>query len=287
MCEFQIGERWVGDGHPCYIIGEIGINHNGDIDIAKELIRAAAVAGCDAVKFQKRTVDVVYTQADLARPRESVFGKTNGDLKRGLEFGREQYQQIDDACCDHGIQWLASCWDEDAVDFIDSLDVPCFKVASASLTDVALLHHTASKGKPIIISSGMSSMGQIDRAMECLESVPVGLLHCVATYPATLEDLNLRCLDTLYAEFGGPVGYSGHELGTAASVAAVAMGASILERHITLNPAMWGSDQSASIDPLTLRGLVRDVRMVETALGDGEKRVLPAEAKIAEKLRRK
>lgn len=281
-----IGSQTVGDWHPCYVVAEIGINHNGDTDIARKLIDVAAAAGCNAVKFQKRTVEVVYSAEELARPRESPFGTTNGDLKRALELGLDQYREIDSYCREKGIVWFASCWDEQSVDFIDQFDVPCYKIASASLTDDNLLKHTRSKGKPIVLATGMSSLEQIDHAVKILGKTDLVLLHSCSTYPAYYEELNLRVIPVLRKQFGVPVGYSGHETGIPSSVAAAAIGACMVERHLTLDRAMWGSDHAASLEPNGIQRLVRDIRLVETALGDGVKRVLDRELPVIEKLRR-
>ncbi len=286
MSEVKIGERAIGGRHPCYVIAEIGINHNGDIDIARQLIDVAVAAGCDAVKFQKRTVDIVYTPEELARPRENPFGPTNGDLKRGLEFGADQYAVIDAHCQAAGIVWFASCWDEPAVDFIDQFTPPAYKIASASLTDDDLLIHTRAKGKPVILSTGMSSIEQIDHAVKILGLKDLIILHSSSTYPAFYEELNLRVIPVLQHQFAVPIGYSGHETGIPSSVAAVALGACIVERHITLDRAMWGSDHAASLEPNGITRLVRDIRLIETAMGDGVKRVLDREKPVIEKLRR-
>ena len=202
MPEIKIGNRLVGDGYPCYIIAEIGINHNGDINIAKKLIEVAAAAKCDAVKFQKRTVDVVYPAEELARPRESPFGSTNGDLKYGLEFGQEDYAEIDRYCKQNNIAWFASCWDEQSVDFIEQFDVPCYKIASASLTDDELLRHTRSKGRPILMSTGMSTLEQVDHAVELLGKEDLVVMHTTSTYPALYEELNLRVIPMLKQRYG-------------------------------------------------------------------------------------
>jgi N-acetylneuraminate synthase len=268
------------------VIAEIGINHNGDLRLAKQLIDVAVAAGCGAVKFQKRTVDVVYSADELARPRESPFGTTNGELKRALEFGRDQYAEIDAHCRARGIAWFASPWDEASVDFLETFGVPCHKVASASLTDDGLLRRMRATGKPVILSTGMSTMAQIDHAVEVLGRERLVILHATSTYPAKYEELNLRVIPVLAQRFGVPVGYSGHETGIASSVAAVAMGACVVERHLTLDRAMWGSDQAASLEPNGITRLMRDIRLVETAMGDGEKRLLDAEVPIMKKLRR-
>jgi N-acetylneuraminate synthase len=282
----RIGDKLVGAGQPCYVVAEIGINHNGDVETAKRLIDAAVLAGCDAVKFQKRTVDVVYTKEELAKPRENPFGATNGDLKRGLEFGQAEYAAIDAYCRERRIAWFASCWDEASVDFIDRFNPPCYKIASASLTDDALLRHHRKTGRPIVISTGMSTLEQIDHAVEVLGRDQLVVMHTTSTYPSDIADLNLRVIDVLASRYDVPIGYSGHEVGLPTSVAAVVLGACMIERHITLDRAMWGSDQAASVEPQGFARLVRDVRAVEKALGDGVKRVIDAEIPIMKKLRR-
>jgi N-acetylneuraminate synthase len=286
MSDVRIGDKTVGGRHPCYVVAEIGINHNGDLDLARRLIDVAVSAGCDAVKFQKRTVDVVYTAEELARPRENPFGPTNGDLKRGLEFGLEAYRALDEHCRTAGIAWFASCWDEASVDFIDAFNPPAYKIASASLTDDNLLEYTRSKGKPIILSTGMSSLEQIDHAVKILGKYDLVILHSSSTYPAHYEELNLRVIPVLKQQFAVPIGYSGHETGIPSSVAAVALGACMVERHLTLDRAMWGSDHAASLEPNGITRLVRDIRLIETAMGDGVKRVLDRELPVIEKLRR-
>src|SRR5437764_1987703 len=207
MNSVRIGNALVGDGQPCYVIAEIGINHNGDVDIAKRLISVAVGAGCDAVKFQKRTVDVVYSLAELAKPRESPFGATNGDLKRGLEFEIEEYREIDRYCHEVKMPWFASCWDEASVDLIANFDVPCFKIASASLTDDNLLRHTRATGKPIALSTGMSTIEEIDHAVDVLGKEELVLLHACSTYPAYYEELNLRAIPAMQQRYGIPIGY--------------------------------------------------------------------------------
>jgi N-acetylneuraminate synthase len=286
MSEVRIGSATVGDGRPCFVVAEIGINHNGDVEIAKQLISLAVGSGCNAVKFQKRTIDIVYSPEELARPRESPFGNTNGDLKRGLEFGEPQYRQIAEYCRAVGMCWFASCWDEPSVDFIDRFNVPCYKIASASLTDDALLRHTRAKGKPLILSTGMSTLEQIDHAVEVLGTQDLVLLHACSAYPAPYRELNLRSIPVLRSCYGVPVGYSGHETGLASSVAAVAMGACVVERHITLDRAMWGTDQAASLGPSGVTRLIRDIRMIEESFGDGTKKITPSELPVMAKLRR-
>jgi N-acetylneuraminate synthase len=283
----RVGDRIVGENAPCFLVAEIGINHNGDIEIARMLMQLAASAGFDAVKFQKRTVDVVYPPEELAKPREHPWGTTNGDLKRHLEFGEEQFREINDYARELGIIWFASCWDEGAVDFIERFDPPAYKIASASLTDDNLLRHTRAQGKPIILSTGMSDVKQVQHAVDILGLQDLVILHAVSTYPARYDELNLRAMCSLRDSFPGvPVGYSGHETGLAPSVAAVAMGACMVERHITLDRSMFGSDQAASLGPSGFERLVRDIRLVETSMGDGNKQVLEREVPIREKLRR-
>lgn len=282
----KIGTRVLSEDSTIYIIAEIGINHNGNLETAKQLIDVAKEAGCDAVKFQKRTVDVVYTPQELATLRENPFGPTNGDLKRGLEFGAQQYHEIDRYCRTKDIDWFASCWDEASVDFINTFEPPCFKVASASLTDDDLLRHTRATGKPVILSTGMSTIEEITRAVAILGTDNLAIMHATSTYPAQYEELNLRVIPWLSQAFGVPVGYSGHETGLASTVAAVALGARVIERHITLDRSMWGSDQAASLEPTGLTKLVRDIRLVEAALGDGKKVVYEREIPVMKKLRR-
>ena len=282
----RIGNKIVGDGYPCFIIAEIGINHNGSVNLAKKMIDIAVTTGCDAVKFQKRTVDVVYTKEELAQARNSVFGKTNGDLKRGLEFGEEEYREIDNYCRQHGIMWFASCWDEQSVDFMEEFDVPCYKIASASLTDDNLLKYTRSKGKPVLLSTGMSTMEQIRHAVDVLGEDDLILYHCTSTYPSNADETNLRVIETFRKEFSCPIGYSGHERGVTPSVLAVALGANSVERHITTDRTNWGSDQAASLEMAGLYHLVRDVRQTPVLLGDGIKIVYERERPIIDKLRR-
>ena len=282
----KVADRLVGDGNPCYIIAEIGINHNGSVNLAKKMIDIAVTTGCDAVKFQKRTVDVVYTKEELAKERKSVFGNTNGDLKRGLEFGEAEYKEIDKYCKEKGIMWFASCWDEKSVDFIDKFDVPCYKIASASLTDDNLLKYTKSKGKPILLSTGMSTLEEIRHAVEVLGKDNLIIYHCTSTYPSNADEMNLLAIEELKKEFDCPIGYSGHERGVTPSVLAVALGACSVERHITVDRTNWGSDQAASLEMAGLYHMVRDIRQVPSLLGNGKKVVYSRELPIIEKLRR-
>jgi N-acetylneuraminate synthase len=287
MKEVRIAGIPVGDCHPCFIVAEIGINHNGDMGLARQLIDTAEAAGCNAVKFQKRTIDVVYSAEELAKPRENPFGPTNGDLKRGLEFDKEEYDEINRYCHEQEIPWFASCWDEASVDFIDQFNPPCYKIASASLTDDNLLKYTRAKGKPIVLSTGMSTLEEIDHAVEVLGRKDLVILQSTSTYPADYQELDLKVIPELRKRYDVPVGYSGHETGLATSVAAVALGASMVERHITIERSMWGSDQAASLGPSGITRLVRDIRLAEMSMGCGQKRVFEREKPIIKKLRRK
>lgn len=286
MKKVKIGNRLVGDDEKVFIIAEIGINHNGSVEIAKKLITMAHALGCDAVKFQKRTVDVVYSKEELDTPRESPFGTTNGDLKRALELGQKEYEEIDKHCKDTGIMWFASCWDEGSVDFISKFNPPCYKISSASLTDDNLLRYTKSKGKPILLATGMSTLEQIEHALSALGEDDVILYHCTSTYPTSNEEINLLVIKDFQERFSCPIGFSGHEKGILPSVLAAVYGAVSVERHITLDRTLWGSDQAASLEPDGLRRLVRDIRQIKTILGDGKKVVYPSELPIIKKLRR-
>ena len=289
MAEITIAGRPVGDGHPCWVVAEIGINHNGDVEIAKKLIDGAVAAGCDAVKLQKRTIELCYTPEELARPRQSPWGDTTGHQKRGLEFGLEQYQEIARYCKERGIIWFASPWDEQSVDFLEQFDPPCHKVASARARDEDdFLRYIRSTGKPVIFSTGACSEEHVRHAVEVLGEENLLLMHCVLEYPCDASELNLRMVTTLKKWFPNvPIGYSGHERGLATSVVAAALGAVSIERHITLDRHMYGSDQPASLELDGLVQLVRDIRACQIALGDGVKRILPAEEANYQKLRRK
>lgn len=284
------GEKMI-EPSKCYVVAEIGINHNGDLDIAKRLIKVAHEAGCDAVKFQKRTIDLVYTEDELSMPRESPFGTTNGDLKRGLEFGKEQYDEIDRYCRELGIEWYAAPWDEESLKFLSQYDMPYVKVASAMVTDADFLKLCAQTGKPLLVSTGMCDMEMIKRIVSTVEKSGgeiACLYHCVSTYPAKIEDLNLNGIISLQKAFPEiPIGYSGHEPGVPPSVMAAVIGAASVERHITLSRAMWGSDQAASLEPQGVIRLVRDIRTWENARGNGEIKILESERPIEKKLRRK
>ncbi len=282
----QIGNKWVGEGHPAYVIAEIGINHNGDLGIAKKLIDAAHEAGCDAVKFQKRTPELCVPEAQKKLRRETPWGEmTYLDYRYKVEFGVDQYAEIDRLCKSLGMHWFVSCWDKPSVDFMEQFNPPCYKIASASLTDDELLKHHARTGRPVILSTGMSSDQEIERAVRLLDAEKLLIAHTTSTYPCPPEELNLRMVNTLKAKYQVPVGYSGHEVGLQTTLAAVTLGASFVERHVTLDRSMWGSDQAASVEPAGLTRLVRDIRVIEAALGDGTKRVYPSEQKIRMRLR--
>jgi sialic acid synthase SpsE len=284
----RIGDRLVGPGQPVYVIGEIGINHNGDLRTALALIDQAKAAGMDAVKFQKRTPEVCTPRDQWDVERDTPWGRmTYLDYRHRVEFGAEEYRQIDDYCRDIGIDWFASPWDVESVDFLGAFNPPVFKVASASLTDDVLLRAMRATGRTVILSTGMSTPEQIRHAVEVLGSRNIVLLHATSTYPAPPEQLNLRMINTLEAEYPNvPIGYSGHEVGLQSTLCAVALGAVMVERHITLDRAMWGSDQAASVEPEGMRRLVRDIRVIEAALGDGVKQVYAGEHAAMLKLRR-
>ncbi len=282
----KIGKYNVGDLSHCFIIAEIGINHNGDINLAKRLVKLAKDNGCDAVKFQKRTVELVYSKHELEMERPNPFGNTNGDLKRGLEFSYEQYQEIDKYCRELDILWFASCWDKNSVDFIDSFNPPCHKIASASLTDDDLILHIKSKGRPILLATGMSTQDEIDHALSILGMDNLVLMHCTSTYPSLESELNLNVIPNYIKRYSCPIGYSGHEKGVLPSVIAASMGACAIERHITTDRTLWGSDHPASLEPEGLRRLVRDIRLLNTIKGDGKKVVYESELPIIKKLRK-
>lgn len=270
-----------------FIIGEIGINHNGDVEIAKKLIDVASEAGCNAVKFQKRTVNIVYTKEYLDGPRESPWGTTQRAQKEGLEFGAAEYDAIDSYCKEKGIEWFASAWDIESQRFLQKYDLKYNKVASAMLVREDLLNEIASEGRYTFISTGMSSWEEIDKAVEIFRKAqcPFELMHCNSTYPMAEKDANLKLIDELRSRYGVSVGYSGHEQGTLVSVLAVAAGASSIERHITLDRTMYGSDQKASIEPNELRELVDYIRRAEVILGSGERILSDAELAVKAKLR--
>jgi len=285
--ELRIGKQLVGEGHPTFIVGEIGINHNGDIEIAKQLIDLAKWAGANAVKFQKRTPELAVPADQKDKMRETPWGYISYlDYRRKVEFSEAQYRQIEVHCKQKGLDWFVSVWDDESVNFMEAFDTPCYKVPSACLTDHNLLEQLRKTGKPIILSTGMSTMEQIKAAVEVLGVDNLMLTHTTSTYPCEPEELNLRMIDTLRQAFPVPVGYSGHEVGLVISAVAVALGACLVERHITLDRAMWGSDQAASVEPGGLQRLVKYIRVTEQALGDGNKRVYDSEKPSLQKLRR-
>jgi N-acetylneuraminate synthase len=288
IVDVEIGGRKVGESHPTYVVAEIGINHNGSVDIAKRLIEAALEAGCDAVKFQKRTPELCVPLDQQSRRRDTPWGEmTYLEYRHKIEFGEREYRDIDAFCQQKKIHWFASCWDEPSVDFIQQFKPVAYKIASASLTDAGLLAHTRRQGAPLILSTGMSTSEEIDAAVRGIGREQLVICHATSAYPCRPEELNLRMIDTLKSQYQVPIGYSGHETGLQTTVAAVAMGARLVERHITLDRAMWGTDQAASVEPGGFARLVRDIRVVETAFGDGKKRVYQSELGMRDKLRRR
>ncbi|MBK8249824.1 MAG: N-acetylneuraminate synthase family protein [Gemmatimonadetes bacterium] len=283
----HIGPQLVGDDQPCFVIAEIGINHNGQLDLAFQLIDAAIAAGCNAVKFQKRTPERCVTAEQAGQMRQTPWGYISYlEYRHKVEFDRDAYEAIDRYCRERGIAWLASCWDEPSVDFIEAFDPPAYKVHSAAITDGPLLRRLRATGRPLIVSTGMSTMGQIDAAVALLRPRPLVLVHATSAYPCALDELNLRMIPALRHRFPDPIGYSGHEVGIPTTVAAVALGASVVERHLTLDRSMWGSDHAASVEPGGFDRMVKYIRSVEAALGDGVKRVYESERAPMARLRR-
>lgn len=286
--DVRISGAQVGEGRPVYVIAEIGLNHNGDVGLAKRLIDVAADAGAQAVKFQKRDPAISTPEHMRSVPRDTPWGRmTYLEYRYRVEFDREQYIEIGDHATLRGLDWFASPWDEPSVEFLRELNVVAYKIASATLTDAGVLRAVAATGAPVLLSTGMSTMDEIDTAVAQLAGTPLAVLHATSTYPLPPEEADLRMIGTLRHRFPGvPIGYSGHETGTELSLAAVAMGATVLERHITLDTGMWGSDHAASLEPRGFADLVRGVRLVERALGDGVKRIHPGEIAPRAKLRR-
>ena len=283
----KIGNRLVGDGQPTYIVAEIGINHNGSLEIAKKMIDAAKHAGVDAVKFQKRTPELCVPLDQRNVMRETPWGYiTYLDYRYKVEFGKDEYHEIDRYCLEKGITWFASVWDEPSVDFMEQYNPVCYKVPSASLTDFALLRKLRSAGRPIILSTGMSTMEQIEESVKIVGQEKLMITHATSTYPCDPEELNLRMIETLREKFPFPIGYSGHEVGLIPSAVAVALGACLVERHITLDRAMWGSDQAASVELQGFEHLVKYIRVTEKSLGNGVKKVYDSELPSLKKLRR-
>ncbi|RBP68233.1 N-acetylneuraminate synthase [Brevibacterium sanguinis] len=288
LAPVAIGDHLIGDGRPVYMIGEIGINHNGDVEIAKQLMDVAAAAGAQAVKFQKRNPDVAVPEHQKSKMRSTPWGEmTYLDYKHRVEFGREEYAEIDRYANELGLQWFASPWDVDSVEFLETeFDALTYKVASASLTDFELLRAIAATGKPVLCSSGMADWATLDAAVEVFDRDKLVLMHATSTYPLPPEEVNLAAIPAMRERYGVPVGYSGHELGLEISFAAAALGAATIERHITLDSSMWGSDQSASMEPREFTSLVKGVRVLEVARGDGTKRIMPGEESKIDSLRK-
>ncbi len=286
--EVKIGDKLVGDGHPAYVIAEIGINHNGDLGIVKQMIDGAVHAGADAVKFQKRTPDVATPPEQQNQMRETPWGYiTYLEYRYKVELNTEQYHEIDRYARQKGIAWMVSVWDEPSVDFMEQFDTPAYKIPSASLTDYGLIRKARATGRPLILSSGMSTMPEIKKGVEIAGEKDLALMHCTSTYPCEPEELNLKMVETLRREFPNiPIGYSGHEVGLVPTAVAIALGASMVERHLTLDRAMWGSDQAASVEPGGFERLVKYIRVTEAALGDGVKKVYDSERGSMKKLRR-
>jgi len=283
----KFGQRLVGDGQPTYIVAEIGINHNGSLDLARQLIDAAVAAKCDAVKFQKRTPELCVPPQQRNQIRQTPWGEmTYLEYRHRVEFGLEEYEILSEYCRSRSIDWFASCWDETAVDFIEWFEPIGYKIPSASLTDTALLRKFRQTGRPLILSTGMSTMSEIEEAVSELGTRNLLITHATSTYPCPLGELNLRMIHTIRSRFDCVVGYSGHEVGLATTLAAVCLGASLIERHITLDRAMWGTDQAASVEPRGLERLVQYIRDVEFAMGDGVKTVYESERAVMKKLRR-
>lgn len=284
--EIQIGDNLVGDNHPVFIVAEIGINHNGDINLAKTLINAAVDAGVNAVKFQKRTPELCVPVEQYDQMRETPWGYISYiEYRKYIEFGEEEYHLIDEYCRRKGITWFASVWDQPSVDFMKEYDPVCYKIPSAALTDQELLRYVRNFDKPVILSTGMSTMEQIRAAVEVLGTEDLLIAHSTSTYPCDPSELNLRMIETLGKEFPCPIGYSGHEVGLVPTVIAVALGACLTERHITLDRAMWGTDQAASVEPGGFQRLVKYIRVTEQSLGDGVKKVYESEQVSLRRLR--
>ena len=278
----------MGDGAPCYVIAEIGINHNGSLDLAKQIIDGAVHAGADCAKFQKRTPEVCTPKSEWMKERDTPWGRmTYIDYRHKVEFGKVEYAEIDRYCRAKGIDWTASCWDEESVTFMEQFNPPFYKAASASLTDWPLLKAMINTGRPLIISTGMSTQEEIDAAVTAIGLKNLLIAHSTSSYPCPPKELNLGMIPTLRAQFPGtPIGYSGHEVGLATTEVAVALGASFVERHVTVDRALWGSDQAASVEIVGLERLVRDIRTIEEAMGDGVKHVYESEMAKRKSLRR-
>jgi N-acetylneuraminate synthase len=286
--EIKIGDRWIGEGHPTYVVAEIGINHNGSLETAKALMSAAKEAGVDAVKLQKRTPELCVPLEQRSVMRETPWGYISYlDYRYKVEFNEEDYQEIDRYSKEIGIAWFASVWDQPSVDFLEAFSPACYKIPSASLTDHDLLRKLRSTGRPLILSTGMSTMDEICGAVDVTGFDDLLITHATSTYPCAPEELNLRMIPTLQKMFPCPIGYSGHEVGLVTSVVSVAMGACLVERHITLDRAMWGSDQAASVEPHGFARMVNYIRVTEAALGNGVKQVYESEMSSRMRLRGK
>jgi N-acetylneuraminate synthase len=286
--KLKAGNRYIGGDEPVFIIGEIGINHNGSVDIAKKMIEGVLYAGCDAVKFQKRTPEICVPKDQWNIERDTPWGRmTYIDYRHKVEFNRKEFGELIRFCNEKGIIWFASCWDEESVDFIEEFDPVLYKNASACLTDGELLLKLKSLNKPIMISTGMSTLEEIECAVDLIGTENLLIAHSTSSYPCPVEELNLKMITTLKKKYPyNPVGYSGHEVGLAPTWAAVALGASFVERHITIDRAMWGTDQAASVEIMGMARLVSNIRDIEKALGDGVKKVYESEMKSLKKLRR-
>ncbi len=290
--ELYLGKRPIGDGHPSYIIAEVGINHNGSLDLAKQMIDSAVHAGVDAVKFQKRTPEICTPPEQRNQMRETPWGYiTYLEYRYKVEFGQAEYAEIDAYCKQKGIDWFASVWDEPSVDFMEQFSPLCYKIPSAALTDSGLLRRLRATGRPLILSTGMSTTEQIRTAVDQIgfdsgQPYRLAIMHATSAYPCEPDELNLRVISALREAFPCPIGYSGHEVGLIPSVVAVVLGAALVERHITLDRALWGTDQAASVEPGGFERLVKYIRVTEQSLGDGVKRVYPSELPSLKKLRR-
>lgn len=289
MNKIRIGDKTISEESPVFFTGEIGINHNGSLEVAKKIIDLAVICSADSVKFQKRTPEICVPEDVRDRIKETPWGDmTYFEYKKRIEFGEEEYREIDKYCKDKGIIWYASSWDILSAEFLEKLDVPCYKIPSAKLTDREMLETIRDFGKPVILATGMSTEEEIDKAVDVLSGTDLVILHCNSSYPAVNEELNLQYIKVLKEKYPDAViGYSGHELGISASLVAAVLGAKVIEKHITLDRAMWGTDQGASIDFSGLRRIIRDLKTIPVWLGDGVKKVYDSEVKVKEKLRDK
>ncbi len=285
---FQIGTKWIGEGEPCFVVAEIGLNHNGSVELAKKLVKKAKECNADAVKFQKRSVKAILTKKGLNQPYNNwySFGETYGEHRKALELSEESYRELKRLADETRIIFFASAWDKQSVDFLETLNVPAYKIASACVTDLPLVEYTAKKNKPVVMSTGMSTMEEIEEAVNTVSKYDdeFVLLHCVSTYPSDFAEINLRVMNTLRKRFDCLVGYSGHELSICVSEVAAVLGACMVERHFTLDRAMKGPDHAASLEPTGLFKLIRDIRDIETSMGNGQKKIVSREMEIRRKL---